>query len=187
LRFIGVIALAFVATVASFFATMIALDHELFGTMGHVDTRRAPATTRLAAFAAPELAASTDLLTMLRPHPALADLDGRPSRKDATAMLPDRMTLASSQITDVASAIRNQLVPPMARRAPVEPMLVPDEPTLTAKATPSPRPHRPTAFAQEVPQAKPVRRTPPQFDTATRSALGGPKPSLVAAPKPAAR
>ena len=164
MRFLGALVLSLVATVASFFATMIALDRGLLDAALSGGPDRAPGLTRVGAFAMPELAASTDLLIALRPHPALADGE----RSPAASPSPPETTPSSM-------SVRSAQGPPMLRRAPVDPVLASDAPVNAAPPAARPPAPTPTAVAQRAPPPAPARR--PSFDTSTRSALGGPKPN----------
>jgi hypothetical protein len=156
------LALSFVASVAAFFLTLLALDNGVFDFVPTPDDQ--PAITRVGAFAAPALSASAEVLVALRPIPApSAPKSARPSGG-----------VAPSRVVEEA---KGALVPPMLPRQPMEPVLASDEP-------PEPRHHSrkpeskpaaaPAKVAQQQQRATPAQQLPAPLDNTTRSALGGP-------------
>jgi hypothetical protein len=143
--------------VAAFFSTMLALDSGVFDFAPTPDTHRA-ATTRIAAFASPDLAGSSSTLKSVRPS-------------DGSALSP------------AVGVAKGAPVPPMLPRPPVEPVLASGKPAKAPHHVHKPESKpvaTPTKVAQQRPQASPAEQSP--LDETTRSALGGPKAETAVAP-----
>jgi len=138
---------------------MLALDSGVFDVAPAPDTHRT-ATTRIAAFASPDLVGSSSTPKNVRSSDGVT-----PSRAVGEA--------------------KGAPVPPMLPRPPVEPVLASDKPAKAphhARKPESKPVAAPTKVAQQRPQASPAEQPPAPLDNATRSALGGPKAEAAVAP-----
>lgn len=160
MRILATLLISLPGGIAAFFLTLIALDTswlEIFG---------ATPANRIAAFASPGLAqAAADDLATLRPIPVAIEggAGGVPSLAVPALDAPP------------AGPAKTAWVPPITRRAPVDPAVAP-APEAPAAAL---------ADAKQAPTALPGAG-PATFDTSSRSALGGPRGAAVIRPRPVA-
>lgn len=158
MRMFGAFGLSLAGAIVTFLAVLAVLDDEPMAVLGIGDR------SRVAAFATPALAtATTGSLATLRPVPAMIERGDESSRPVTT-----------KTGTEVLDPARSARVPPISRRAPKDPT-----PVTPAEASST------VASSQAKPRKPAVRPELPGLDTATRSALGGPRPAIKVAPAPA--
>lgn len=157
MRMFGAFGLSLAGAIVTFFTVLAALDDEPMAMLGIGDR------SRVAAFATPGLATATaGSLATLRPVPATIERGDESPRPLATKAGPE-----------VLDPARSAWVPPISRRAPKDP--TPGTPGEASSAV---------ASAQAKPQKPAVRPALPGLETASRSALGGPRPAAKVAPAP---
>ena len=163
MRIVGAFVLSLGGAIITFCSVLAVLDEDPLAALGLADR------SRLADFAAPALANATPgSLATLRPVPVkIEHRDGTPEA-DAT-----RGAAALDGGDAMRKTTKSAWVPPIVRRAPLDPAPAADDgaPAVVAVA-PQPAKVRPRA---------PL----PDLEPATRSALGGPKPGATAVPAPA--
>ncbi|MBS0244019.1 MAG: hypothetical protein JSS20_17745 [Proteobacteria bacterium] len=150
MRMLKALLISLPSGITAFFLTLGALD------AGFPELWPAAPASRVAQFAAPRLEeASPASLASLRPIQVIKEAAASAS----PGLQPDLMAL----IEEPRAITRSVRVPPVARRAPVDPQ--PDAMPTSVVAEAKPEPAAPAVARPSVP-----------MDTSTRSALGGPRP-----------